>query len=425
MLKVTFLLGVMLAGMALAAGEPYFRGKSDRNILYPPGEPATFTVTAFDGDGTPMVVPLVKYTVTADGGFRMSGEIRPATEEIVISTVAPARPGFLRLVATACTADGKPMKTRMNYWGNMREVDLAFDGGLAVEPEKIAQTTPEPAGFDEFWARCKEELAQIPFRILEKKVLAAKDPTVAVYDVKIACGGKRPVSGILTMPANAGTKSLPATVTFHGYGANSANRNEAAGKDRIVFDINAHGIENGREAAYYSGLMEGELKGYGLGVEENENPDNSSFKGMLMRAMRGLEFVKSLPEWNGRELEVSGGSQGGFQAIAAAALDHDVTFCRAAVPWMADLGGADGGRMGGFRPAWTPGLGYYDAANFARRVKCPVEIVTGTADYTCPPSSVSVIYNNISSPATLEIWQAVNHTHSRRHSLQHVKLEKE
>ncbi len=425
MLKRLCLLSAMLAGALLLAGDPYFKGKSDKNLLYQPGEPAVFTLEAFDGDGKPMAVELLKYTITADGGFRKSGELRPAAgEPIVISTVAPDQPGFLRLVATACTADGKPVKTRMNYWGNMRNVDLAFDGGLAVEPEKITEAVPEPADFDAFWAKQLKELSATPFRVLEKKELESKDPAVAVYDVRIACPGKRPVSGILTMPKDAKAKSLPATVTFHGYGVTGANRNMGGGKHRIVFDINAHGIENEREASYYSGLKDGELKGYALSAAENADPENSYFKGMVLRLVRALEFVKSLPEWNGKALEVSGGSQGGFQAIAAAALDHDVTLCRAGVPWMANLGGVTRGRMGGFQPEWTPGLGYYDTANFAKRVKCPTVITTGTADYTCPPSSVSVVYNNIAAPASLEISQGVNHTGDRRYSLQQVKLEK-
>ena len=52
MLKRMFLLGAMLAGALLLAGDPYFQGKCDKNLLYQPGEPATFTLTAFDGDGT-------------------------------------------------------------------------------------------------------------------------------------------------------------------------------------------------------------------------------------------------------------------------------------------------------------------------------------------------------------------------------------
>ena len=424
MLKRMFLLGAMLAGALLLAGDPYFQGKCDKNLLYQPGEPATFTLTAFDGDGKPMTVPLVKYTIAADGGYKKSGELRPTAPEIVISTVAPDQPGFLRLVATACSEDGKPMKTRMNYWGNMRTVDLAFDGGLAVEPEKIAQAVPEPADFDAFWAKQKQELAKTPLKVLEKKEVPSKDPAVVIYDVKIACPGKRPVSGILTMPKDAKEKSLSAVVLFHGYGVTGSGPRMDSGKTQIVFDINAHGIENRREASYYNDLKNGELKGYALSASENENPENSYFKGMLMRLMRGLEFVKSLPEWNGKDFTVSGGSQGGFQAIAAAALDHDVTWCNAGVPWMANLGGVTKGRMGGFQPTWTPGLGYYDTANFAKRVKCPVAITTGTADYTCPPSSVMVVYNNISAPAKVEIWQAANHTHNRQHSLQHVTFEK-
>lgn len=87
MLKRMFLLGAMLAGALLLAGDPYFQGKCDKNLLYQPGEPATFTLTAFDGDGKPMTVPLVKYTIAADGGYKKSGELRPTAPEIVISTV--------------------------------------------------------------------------------------------------------------------------------------------------------------------------------------------------------------------------------------------------------------------------------------------------------------------------------------------------
>ncbi|MFR6032152.1 MAG: hypothetical protein ACLUKN_02600 [Bacilli bacterium] len=38
-----------------------------------------------------------------------------------------------------------------------------------------------------------------------------------------------------------------------------------------------------------------------------------------------------------KNLAVSGGSMGAFQCISAAALDHDVTYCHAVVPWMCDL----------------------------------------------------------------------------------------
>ncbi|NMA46826.1 MAG: hypothetical protein GX945_09725, partial [Lentisphaerae bacterium] len=58
-----------------------------------------------------------------------------------------------------------------------------------------------------------------------------------------------------------------------------------------------------------------------------------------LRVMRSLDFVKTLPEWNGRDLIVVGSSQGGGQAIAAAGLDPQVTLCVAAVPALSDHAG--------------------------------------------------------------------------------------
>ena len=52
--------------------------------------------------------------------------------------------------------------------------------------------------------------------------------------------------------------------------------------------------------------------------------------------MRSLDYVKSLPEWNGKVLIVKGGSQGGAQSIVAAALDNNVTMMIAEVPAMCD-----------------------------------------------------------------------------------------
>ena len=69
---------------------------------------------------------------------------------------------------------------------------------------------------------------------------------------------------------------------------------------------------------------------------------------MFQRACRALEYLKSRPEWDGRILIVSGGSQGGAQALAAAGLDPQVTCCVALVPALCDHHGLLAGRQ----PSW-------------------------------------------------------------------------
>ena len=65
--------------------------------------------------------------------------------------------------------------------------------------------------------------------------------------------------------------------------------------------------------------------------------------------------------------------------------------------------------MRGWRPDYADGLGYYDTATMGKRIKCPTSITTGLGDYVCPPSGVSVLYNNIKAPKTIEYTQGSTH----------------
>jgi hypothetical protein len=53
------------------------------------------------------------------------------------------------------------------------------------------------------------------------------------------------------------------------------------------------------------------------------------------------------------------------------------------------------GRLKGWRPDYTSALGYYDTVNLAKRIRATTNITAGLGDYVCPPSGVSVLYNNI------------------------------
>lgn len=241
-----------------------------------------------------------------------------------------------------------------------------------------------------------------------------------MFDVKIACAGEKPVSGgYLCIPKDAKSGSCPALVSFHGAGVRSSNKQVVwAEQGAIALDINAHGIENGKPDSFYNELRE---KYFYAKLDQDRtgryahwyrnDREKFYFKGMYMRVMRALEYVKSLPEWDGKHLIVSGGSQGGAQVLAACALDHDITLARAGVPAMCDHSACLVGRRSGWPrlhtkkeyekdPAVAVCASYYDGAYFAKRVKCPIWISTGFIDTTCPPTSVFAAYNNI--PADVE-----------------------
>ncbi len=309
------------------------------------------------------------------------------------------QPGFVMVKAMLLDPSGMPARRN-----NGRNVQYGLAGGVGAETLK--QGVPEPADFDAYWSRAKEQLAAVPLRELERKVL--KETAVStIYDVKVACAGNRPVSGYLSIPKGAKPGSLPLRIYFDGYSVRSAQVRESP--KAICFFVNAHGIENNRDAAYYKALEQGELQHYGFRDEENQKPESCYFNNMILRDLRALEYARSLPEWNRKEIYLIGGSQGAFQTVAVAGLSEGITSCDISIPWFCDLGGVKIGRVRGWRPEYAPGLGYFDTVNFARRVKCPVKITAGLSDWVCPPSGVWVLYNNLPGPAELTMLQGLDH----------------
>ena len=319
-------------------------------------------------------------------------------------SVTAKTPGTVSVICTMLNEKKKPVL-------NARKRNIVGGLGVRVSPWKIRPGNPKcPADFDEFWAKKRAELDAVPVKATREEVkLSAKDaekyPNVVCYDVKVDCAGGKPVSGYLCMPRGAEPKSLPAMVIYHGAGVRSSNKQAFYGQKAIAFDVNAHGIENGKPAKFYAALSKGELKSYWH--RGYDNHENIYFIGMYMRVMRALDYVKSLPEWDGKTLIVCGGSQGGAQTIAAAALDPQVTLAVPGVPALCDLGG----RLVGRRPGWPIHFyrpyekqtdskligetAYVDGVFFARRIKCPVYFSTGGIDNTCHAVSVFAAYNAV------------------------------
>jgi cephalosporin-C deacetylase len=240
--------------------------------------------------------------------------------------------------------------------------------------------------------------------------VSSGNSNVLLFDVKVDCAGKMPVSGYFAKPVNALPKSLPARLSFSGYGVYSASQPTNSALNSLAMNINAHGILNGQPQEYYQNLAQTTLKSYAWSETENNDPETAYFNGMFLRIIRALQFLKSQPEWDGKTLIVSGGSQGGLQCLAAAALDSDVTLCEPSIPWCCDINGRSKGRLPStFIMKWTDALGYFDAANHAKRIKCKTNIYAGLGDYTCPPSTIAVLYNNITAPKRLEFQQGRTH----------------
>lgn len=416
--KILFTLPLfLLTGAFGLAGDLLLLGTANKpSALYEPGEKMEFTIR-LEKDGQPVVGTRLAWTRTGDDGLSEKGETVSSAEPLVV-VASSAKPGFVRILVTALDAEGQPVV-------NEGKKKVVFDGGGGVRPETL-RGVPEPADFDAYWAAQKAALAAVPLEVLEMKPLPETKPSVAAFDIKIACAGGMPVSGYFSKTKDAAPKSSVARITFHGYGIRSANRNDEQAanpkKPTLALDINAHGIENGRPPEYYTNLGKTSLKGYAFDRQQNARPETAYFNGMALRVLRALEFLKAQPEWDGKTLIVSGGSQGGWQALIAAGLDPEVSQCLAYKPWCCDLGGVTLGRLKGWRPDHTPALDYFDPINHAKRIRCETSISSGLGDYVCPPSGVTVLYNNLPAGIAkrLEYQQGATHGESPPGMVRHV-----
>ena len=393
----------------------FITGKTNKSALsYKPGEEMIYSFKAELG-GQKAEGIFLRWTRKGDDGQIARGKV-PADQEAVVKTKLD-KPGFVSVDVYLVDDKGKIIQQTYKDWAKKdRKRPIAYFAGTAVEPETLTDCG-EPTDFDAFWDRQKKRLAAVPFK---DKVDLKKVKTVNgadIYAVSIPCAGPRPVTGYLNVPVNAKEKSLPAQISFFGYG-NHIQQPPARGNSRLLsFTINAHGQELGKDEAYYKQFFQSfrsNGKSYAFDPKQNADPETAFFNGMALRVMRALEYLKSRPEWNGRDLTAVGGSQGGLQTMWAAALDPDVSVAKPGITWCCDLAGTQKKQRlsGGWRIQYVPALDYYDPVFLAKRIKnAKVEITrAGLGDYTCPPSGLAISYKNIASPNKSIRWvQGSNH----------------
>ncbi|MBR7120599.1 MAG: acetylxylan esterase [Lentisphaeria bacterium] len=417
MKKVLFAIVMAVSVVAVMAAEYKLELKVNKpDGVFKVGEKAVFTCRVLK-DGKPVEGVDVRYYIAADNQRTKRGKFISGGTWKKEATLA--YPGWVHLGFSIHDDKGKMMDITTVNWNKKTKVKAVGIGALFA-PEKLVSVYPEPKDFDEFWAQVRKELDAVPVKELKKKeVKLSKSHAkkIVCYDVQVACAGATPVSGYLIMPRNAKPKSCPVVLYYDGAGVRDSSKNlSPALKGAIYFGINAHGIENGKPKAFYENLKKTKLNHYSHSGKNNR--DTFYFKGMYMRVMRSLDYIKTLPEWDGKHIIVTGGSQGGGQVFAACALDKDVTYAVAGVPAMSDHAGCLARRESGWPrlykatkdgkpedPQVAAAVAYYDNVYFAKRVKCPINVNTGLFDRTCVPTSVMAVFNNI--PETTQKWLTI------------------
>lgn len=371
---------------------------------YHPNEKVKFTISVFQ-DGNLLKGAKTTYTI---GPEKMEPEKKDslalASGTITVDGGTMKTPGFLRCTAFAWV-DGKEYK------------GVATAG---FDPLKLQPITENPKDFVQFWDRAKADLAKIP---MDAKVTLLPERCtehVNVYHVNLQNfkAGSR-LYGILCVPKKEG--KYPALLRVPGAGVRPyAGDVWMAEKGIITFEIGIHGVPVTMDPVVYTDLGNGPLFQY---FNFNlDNRDRYYYKRVYMGCVRANDFLVSLPQFDGTNLAVTGGSQGGALSIVTAALDTRVKCLAAFYPALSDVTGYLANRAGGWPHLFDKRnlsyndlkekketVKYYDVVNFARLLKVPGIYSWGFNDETCPPTSMYPAYNVITAPKELLLALETGH----------------
>ena len=326
--------------------------------------------------------------------------------EVVIPMGTMQEPGFL-----ACQYEF--------YVDGKRYGDLVKVG---FNPEQIRTLTPQPADFDKFWAKAVSEARKIDFEPEYFSVPDATNDKFLTRLVRLRVGKNKWLYGMLAQPRDG--KKHPVVLCPPGAGSTKVTPDDYFPKEGMIYlKIEIHDNDPRKPDEQYNTMRHKKCDGYmrrGMQLR-----DTYYYKDVYVGCVRALDFLCSLPEWDGRNAIVTGGSQGGALTIVTAALNEKTTLCVPFYPALCDLLGFRHQRAGGW-PKFFSGfykdgrididtltaestLQYFDVVNFASRLKVPTFMSWGYNDDTCSPTSVWAAWNAMTCEKRSDITPTSGH----------------
>jgi cephalosporin-C deacetylase len=298
---------------------------------------------------------------------------------------------------------------------------------LPAEQLKDYRTgTQEPAGLDRWWqGRLDEARAVVTEPALTRYEAGAYAP-LEVYDAEFSGAGGDRIRAWYLRPA--GGPQAGTVVKFIGYGGGRGRPADhvllpALGYALLVMDTRGQG---GR---WSTGATGDHADGWHAGPE-NANvmtrgiarPEDYYYTRLFTDAVRAVETACALT--GAERLAVTGASQGGGLALAAAALvPQRVAVCHADVPFLCDIQRGITlapeapytevpeflAQQVDLVPAALDTLRYVDCALLARRITARCLLSAGLMDTICPPSTVFAAYNEITAGKEIAVHPFTGH----------------
>ena len=336
--------------------------------------------------GPEMYQSIRKSLVLKDGTLKLSGSMK--------------QPGFYRVDVTA-HVDGKDYKQAC---------------GVAFSPEMLQPSTVMPADFSDFWQNAIAEARKTDLNPTKRLLPERCTKDVNVYEVSFNNIKENwRTYGILSVPVKEG--KYPALLSDIW----------TASQGSITLEIGIHGISVTMDQKVYDDVFNGALMNYwewGM-----DNREKSYYYRVVLGCIRALDYIEQYTPWNGKEMGVTGSSQGGFLTLATAGLDKRITYYAPVHAALCDHTNSLKGVACGWPHYFYRGergevrgesneerqkietSRYYDGINFARLITDRQKgwFSFGYNDDVVPPTTAWETYNTVSGPKQISPYQQTWH----------------
>ncbi|MFE5095678.1 acetylxylan esterase [Streptomyces sp. NPDC056638] len=287
------------------------------------------------------------------------------------------------------------------------------------ELERYRPALDEPDDFDAFWRETLSEQGDFAPTATFEPVHNGL-ATIDTYDVTFAGYGGHPVRGWLQLPVTR-TGPLPAVVEYLGYGSGRGAPHEkrlwaCAGYAHFVMDTRGQGAETPDPDP-----ASGDIASPGFLTRGVLDPRRYFYRRLYTDAVRAVAAVRTHPAVDPTRVAVTGTSQGGGVALAAAGLVPDLVAVMPDVPFLCHFPRATTitdkppyaevtqfvklHRAHAGTVART--MAYFDGVSLARRANAPTLFSVALMDRICPPSTGYAAFNHYGAEG--EVDQADKH----------------
>ena len=394
-------------------------GSTEDSIGYSVGDTATVRLAAVSLNHAKILTGVSYFKIhmyNETTGATSDTYVTPANGVYEFNITSGSKAGFVFWYAIACDS-GKNSISAFYEVDNVSGTIYHFAGSVGFGVDSISVTTAKPSDFNTYWQGVASGIGSTSG--------ATVTPVDAQYGynaylVKIPCGtdingNQGYATGYLTCPTNASSSNkIKLKVKFQSYGVSVPDKLYEA--NTAVFNVCAHSMDITSDSSINAYKSYQNSNGFNYTASTVEG---TYFYQMIRRDLTAAKFMVDYfgssgnNYWNGADFEAAGGSMGGFQSTAVAALlkyatanGEGISHLNIKIPYMCDLNGENNGRMPRYwGTRYTASLKYFDTTYFGSMVTCKTTIYAGLGDSICPASGTYSLYKAIAATDKMITYQ--------------------